>query len=178
MRSEANKEKLLAFVEAIGRAATSPGRIYLVGGSTSLLLGIRDRTIDIDIKLDPEPGGVFEAIARLKESLDLNIELASPDQFVPPMPGWRERSEFIARYGIVDVFHFDFYTQALAKIKRGNETDMHDVEQYVLLGKVAPERLKSLYDEVRPLFIRYPEVDMPTLDIHMDNFLGRFGGDQ
>ena len=112
MRSAANREKLQAFVEGIGRRATSPGRIYLVGGSSSLLLGIRDQTIDIDLKLDPEPGGVFEAIARLKEGLDLNIELASPDQFVPPMRGWRERSEFVGRYGLVDVFHFDFYTQA------------------------------------------------------------------
>jgi len=174
MRSEANREKLLAFVEAIGRAATSPGRIYLVGGSTSLLLGIRDRTIDIDIKLDPEPGGVFEAIARLKESLDLNIELASPDQFVPALSGWRDRSEFVARHGSVEFFHFDFYTQALAKIRRGNKTDLLDADSYVRLGKVNPHRLKNLYLEIHPELVRYPAIDVADLDGEVEAFVSRF----
>ncbi|MEZ0327214.1 MAG: hypothetical protein ACAH95_15045 [Fimbriimonas sp.] len=39
----------------IGRRAGRPGRTYLVGGSTALLLGIRDQTIDVDIKMEPEP---------------------------------------------------------------------------------------------------------------------------
>ena len=31
-----------------------------------------------------------------KDTLDVNVELAAPDQFIPALPGWRERSEFIA----------------------------------------------------------------------------------
>src|SRR5437016_12151065 len=90
------REKLEAFMTQLGRRATTPGTIYITGGSTALLLGIRDQTIDIDIKLDPEPEGVFEAISDLKNSLDVNVELASPDQFIPPLPGWQERSLSIA----------------------------------------------------------------------------------
>ncbi len=63
MRSPVDEEKLTRFMEEIGRRATSAGKIYLVGGSTCLLLGIREQTVDIDLKMSPEPAAVFEAIA-------------------------------------------------------------------------------------------------------------------
>ena len=44
-----------------------------------MLIGWRETTVDADLKLDPEPAGVFEAIARLKDSLDINVELSAPD---------------------------------------------------------------------------------------------------
>ena len=96
------------------------GRIYLVGGASAVLLGWRAMTVDVDLKLDPEPIGAFEAIAELKDSLDINIELAAPDQFIPALPGWRERSPFVARHGRVAFHHYDFYGQALGKIERGH----------------------------------------------------------
>src|SRR5437870_2912836 len=102
MRRYVDREKLEEFMKQLGRHATTPGTIYITGGSTALLLGIRNQTIDIDIKLDPEPEGVFEAIAELKISLDVSVELASPDQFIPPLPGWRERSQYIAFEGKID----------------------------------------------------------------------------
>ena len=71
-------------MEEIAGAASSPGKVYLTGGATALLLGFREQTIDIDVKFDPEPSGVFPAIAALKERLDVNVELASPDDFIPP----------------------------------------------------------------------------------------------
>ena len=57
----------------LAAAARGPGKVYLTGGATALLLDFREQTIDIDLKLDPEPAGVFEAIARLKDRLELNI---------------------------------------------------------------------------------------------------------
>src|SRR5262245_23875423 len=119
MRGFVDRSKLEEFMKRLGRAAKTPGVIYLTGGSTALLLGIREQTVDIDIKLDPEPQGVFEAIARLKESLGLNVELASPDDFLPPLPRWRERSIPILTAGKVSFRHYDLYAQALAKIERG-----------------------------------------------------------
>ena len=70
-------------MEALGQRVKGPGTIYLTGGATALLFGWRAKTIDVDIKSDPEPRGLFEAIAELKESLDTNVELASPDLFIP-----------------------------------------------------------------------------------------------
>ncbi|MHB8636566.1 MAG: DUF6036 family nucleotidyltransferase [Fimbriimonadaceae bacterium] len=161
MRSGTDKAKLLAFVEAIGQTALGPGRVYFVGGATALLLGVREQTIDIDIKLDPEPSGIFESIAGLKERLGLNVELASPDQFLPELPGWRERSEFIARSGLVEFFHYDFYAQALAKILRGHRNDLVDALALTKLGKVKCTQLEALFEQIRPQLIRYPTIDGP-----------------
>jgi len=60
---------------ALGKRVRGEGRIYLAGGATALLHGWRRMTIDIDLKPAPEPAGLFEAIAQLKEELDINVEL-------------------------------------------------------------------------------------------------------
>lgn len=88
-RSPAGAGKVRELMRQLGRAATSPGRIYLVGGSSAVLVGWRETTVDVDLKLDPEPGGVFGAIARAKETLNINVELAAPDDFIPELPGWQ-----------------------------------------------------------------------------------------
>jgi hypothetical protein len=94
--------------------------------------------------MDPEPPGIFEAIAQLKIKLDLNIELASPDQFLPPLPDWPARSSFIARHGEVEFFHYDFRAQALSKLARGFERDLSDVASMLERGLVskAADQLK------------------------------------
>lgn len=142
-------------------ASTGPGSVYFTGGATMLLLGIRDQTIDVDIKLDPEPKGAFEAIARLKDDLDLNIELASPADFLPPPPDWREKSAFIIKIGDVGFYHFDFRGQALAKLERGHEQDILDVTELIRRGMVRKEDLPKAIDV--PNLIRYPAVDADVL---------------
>src|SRR5437870_10857285 len=111
MRRRVTKDSLEQFMEQLAVAARSPGNVYFTGGATALLLGFREQTIDIDLKLDPEPQGVFEAIAVLKNRLDLNVELASPDDFIPAAADWRERSRHIASIGPVEFFHYDFSLQ-------------------------------------------------------------------
>lgn len=63
---------------ALGNSVKGTGHVYLTGGATALLHGWRDTTIDVDLKANPEPAGFFEAIASLKDSLDVNID--SPPQ--------------------------------------------------------------------------------------------------
>ena len=118
--------------------------------------------MDIDLKLDPEPEGVFDAIARAKEALNINVELAAPDDFIPPLPGWRERSPFIDRYGSVDYYHYDFYAQALAKLERGHELDWSDVREMGTRRLIRVERLIELYESVEPALVRYPAIDPPS----------------
>jgi hypothetical protein len=171
MRSATDKAKLLTFIREVGLAARGPGSVYLVGGSTALLLGIREQTIDVDIKLDPEPKGVFEAIAKLKEQLDLNIELASPDQFLPALPGWKDRSEFIAESGQVTFFHYDFYGQAMAKILRGHHRDLNDVRALVQLGKVQTSRLQDFYNQIEHDLIRFPAINVEDFKARLASFI-------
>ncbi len=105
MRSERDNRRIESFIAALGKRVQSAGAVYLTGGATAVLHGWRSSTIDINLKAAPEPPGFFEAIALLKDELDVNVELASPDDFIPEIPGWRERSLFIARHGSVDFFH-------------------------------------------------------------------------
>src|SRR6516225_3952334 len=143
MRREASLATLKQFMHGLAAAARSPGKVYFTGGATALLLGFRERTIGIDIKLDPEPQGAFEAIAVLKNQLNLNVELASPDDFIPRAADWRERSRHIASIGQVEFFHYDFSLQALTKLERGLAQDLEDVSSFVRGGYVTREELKS-----------------------------------
>src|SRR5881397_2234516 len=127
MRRRVTLETMKQFMQQFAIAARSPGKVYFTGGATALLLGFREQTIDIDLKMDPEPEGAFEAIARLKNQLDVNVELASPDDFIPPSADWREHSTYIDRIGSVEFFHYDFALQALAKLERGHVQDLADV---------------------------------------------------
>lgn len=176
MRRDLNADRLREFLEEIGRLAKGPGRIYLTGGATALLLGWREATKDVDLSFGPEPPGVFEGIRELKERLQINIEIVAPSDFLPELPGWRERSIFISRVGEVDVFHYDLYSQALAKIERGHERDRIDVRSMLAEGRVSPAMLRDLFERVRPDLIRYPAVDEEALAMKLERALGEEEG--
>lgn len=158
-REPSDAEKVRALMRRLGEEAQGPGRVYLVGGASAVLIGWRDMTVDVDLKLAPEPLGAFSAIARAKEALNMNVELAAPDDFIPPLPGWQERSSHIARQGLVDFFHYDFHAQALAKIERGHAQDLRDVKAMRRLNLVDAQRLVEFFDAIEPNLIRYPAID-------------------
>lgn len=89
MRPNVDPQKIERLMQVLGREAQGSGCIYFTGGASALLIGWRSSTVDIDIRLDPEPPGIFQAIAKIKQELNINIELASPQDFLPPLPGWR-----------------------------------------------------------------------------------------
>lgn len=164
MRSKVNAAKIRQLLLELGRRSRGPGRIYLTGGASALLEGWRSATIDVDLKLDPEPAGVFEAIASLKNELDLNIELASPDQFLPPLPDWRERSIFIVRHSGVEFFHYDFRAQALSKLARGLNRDISDVQAMLSRGLVSRRDLTEALGQTLPGLVRYPAIDAAVFE--------------
>jgi hypothetical protein len=143
----------------LGAAATVDTRIYLVGGATAVHVGWRTGTVDVDLKIVPESDALFGALPELKESLRISIELASPDLFIPPLPDWESRSPFIAREGRVDWHHFDFYSQALAKIERGHERDREDLLEMLRRGLVEAARLRGYFQAILPGLARYPALD-------------------
>ena len=173
MRRNVTIATLKQFMQELGAAARSPGKVYFAGGATALLLGFRKQTIDVDLKLDPEPEGAFEAIAMLKNRLDLNVELASPDDFIPRVADWRERSRHIANYGPVEFFHFDFTLQALAKLERGHAQDLEDAASFVREGYVTPERLEECFAEIEPQLVRYPALDPQAFRGKVEDFLAQ-----
>jgi hypothetical protein len=162
MRQPIQRESLLNLMQAMGLRVQGPGRIYLTGGATALLYGWRSMTIDVDLKADPEPMGFFEAIADLKDRLSVNIELACPSDFIPEIPGWRNRSRFIAAYGNLEFYHYDPYSQALSKIERSHPRDLMDVESMLNTGWIEKQTLLELFQQIEPMLIRYPSIDPDT----------------
>lgn len=99
MRQPVDAARLRAFLEALGSAASRDVTVYLTGGATALLFGWRQSTVDVDLKVVPEDDALLRALPGLKEALRLNVEMAAPDQFLPELPGWRERSPSVGRIG-------------------------------------------------------------------------------
>src|ERR1700681_1802171 len=159
MRQPLTADKLQVFMKALAASVTTPSRIYLVGGATAVMLGWRTSTIDIDLKIIPESDELLRRLPELKERLHLNIELASPGDFIPELPGWQERSRFIQQEGKLTFYHYDFYAQALAKIERGHQIDSHDVNQFIARGLVDPQRLRELFLMIEDQIYLHPSVD-------------------
>lgn len=67
MRPNVDQKKIEQLMQALGREAHGSGCIYFTGGASALLIGWRSSTVDVDIRLDPEPPGIFQAIAKLKQ---------------------------------------------------------------------------------------------------------------
>jgi hypothetical protein len=149
-------------MRAIGSEADSDARIYFTGGATAVLLEWRTSTIDVDIKLVPESDRLLRAIPRLKESLEINVELASPADFIPELQGWQERSRFITREGKLSFHHYDFYAQTLAKMERGHTQDISDVHEMLRRGLVNADTLLAHFASIEPRLYRYPAIDPPT----------------
>src|SRR6185503_7953534 len=162
MREPLTAETLQAFIKALAAAAKQPSRVYLVGGASAVLLGWRAATIDIDLKIVPESDELLRSLPRLKEQLHLNIELASPDDFIPEVPGWQERSAFVQQEGRLSFYHYDFYAQALAKIERRHKVDLQDVETMIFSGLVDPTRLLELFISIEDKIHRYPDLDLKS----------------
>lgn len=178
MRAKADVAKIRELMRKLGEGSRGPGCIYLTGGATALLEGWRATTVDVDLKLDPEPPGAFEAIAQLKNELDVNVELAAPDQFLPAVPGWRERSRFIDRYGSVDFYHYDFVSQALSKVARAHDRDLRDIEAMISRGLVRKEQVREAFKAIEADLPRYPGVDAQALCERVDRLMSdRLTGD-
>jgi uncharacterized nucleotidyltransferase DUF6036 len=159
MRPPVDERRIRALARELARVARGPVRIYLTGGSTAVLEGWRDSTIDVDLRFEPESDELLRALPALKDRLGINIELAAPPDFIPELPGWRERSPLVFSEGSVEVRHFDMYSQALSKIERGFEQDLDDVHTMIARGLVQPPRLIELFDAIEPELYRYPALD-------------------
>jgi hypothetical protein len=160
-------------IRSLGARANADVRVYLTGGSTAVLEGWRASTKDIDLKLVPDDEGILRSIPEMKERLEINVELASPDDFIPPLPGWEERSRFISKEGKASFFHYDFYAQALAKLERGHVLDLADVAEMVRRDLIDPGRLEPFLDQIEPSLYRYPAVDPRSFRRRVEELVDR-----
>ncbi len=172
MRQLADAERIRRFMRRLGQEAREDAWLYFTGGATAVLEGWRPSTIDVDILIIPESDHLFRALPAIKESLRINIELASPADFIPELPGWRTRSPFIDREGKMSYHHYDLYAQALAKIERGHAQDVEDVREMVRRRLIEPRRAFGYFEEIEPLLYRYPAIDPSSFRKAVTEILG------
>ncbi len=175
MRRLAEETRIRRFMRSLGAAAREETRAYFTGGVSAVLLGWRTSTIDVDVMFVPDRDELLRALPTLKDELEINIELASPSHFLPELPGWEERSLFVAREGRVSFYHYDPYSQALAKIERGHAQDQADVRAMLDAGLVQPAQLRELFEAIVPRLYRFPAVDPQSLRGALDQALGGRG---
>jgi hypothetical protein len=173
MREIADLERIRRFMRAFGAEATVPARVYFTGGATAVLMGWRGSTIDVDIKVEPDTDELFRAIPRIKEDLRLNVELASPADFIPVQPGWQDRSPFVAYEGRAAFHHFDLHAQALAKIERSHRQDLDDVREMLARGLVDANSIWAYFAAIETQLFRYPAIDVPSFRRAVEEMFGR-----
>ena len=105
MRRPVDASRIEEFLRVLGSRFTHPGRVYLVGGATVVLKGLRAQTLDIVLayRIDPPHAGEFIGVVRdLKESLDVNVEEVSPAVFIPLLEGHESRALYVGRCGLLE----------------------------------------------------------------------------
>jgi len=172
MRGRVDEQRIRQLMEAFGREARHPLHVYLVGGATAVLMGWRASTIDVDLVVRPEDDSLLRAIPELKERLKINIEFASPADFIPVPPGWEDRSPFVGQIGPVTFHHYDLYAQALAKVERGHEQDRADVGEMVARGLIEPKRAREYFARIEPDLYRFPAIDAATFRRAVESTFG------
>jgi hypothetical protein len=172
MREVADAERIRRLMRALGAEAERDGAAYLTGGATAVLLGWRTSTIDVDILFAPESDALLRAIPRLKDDLRINLELASPADFIPVPAGWEDRSLFVTREGRLSFFHFDPYSQALAKLERAHALDLEDVQALIERELIDPTQALSYFEEIEPELYRFPAVDPRGFRRRVEEVLG------
>jgi hypothetical protein len=172
MRELADAAHIERFMRELGRAAPIEGRVYLTGGATAVLHGWRDTTVDVDIKLIPDRDEILREIPRLKEELNLNVELAAPSDFIPLPEGWEERSPLICTEGKLSFHHFDPVAQALSKAERGHAQDLRDVEDMIAGGLVDPADARVQFESIEPELYRFPAIDPTSFRKSVEELFG------
>lgn len=170
MRDNSDIKRINKFIQKVGELVKVPINVYFSGGATAIMFGIRETTIDVDIRFEPDEMQMYKAIQTLKEKLNMNIELASPFDFIPALPQWKERNIFITSSNKVNFFHCDLYSQIISKIQRGWKQDLLDAEGF-MKHNIDKNLLKRLFYSVKPDFIKFPAIDIDNLEKKLLHFV-------
>ena len=159
VRNELTRDRLRALMHELARIAPrrSSFRVYLVGGATAVCAGWRPSSIDADLFSEQEE--IFHDIQGIKERLNLNVEFARPEHFVPALRGSAQRHVFIETIDNVSFYHYDPYAQILSKLVRGFQRDLDDAHHFIQSGMVDVQELQSLVEDIsESAYSKYPNL--------------------
>ena len=176
VRRSLTRSRLRDLMRALARSAPRRAsyRVYFVGGGTAVLAGWRDSTVDADLFSDTEE--IFHDVQGIKERLQLNIEFARPEDFVPPLAGTARRHVFIETVGRVTFYHYDPYAQLLSKVVRGFDRDMQDAGNFLESGMVDGEKFSALVNGIPDTaYARYPSLSRRAVIEAIEAFRSQVG---
>lgn len=158
-------------MQTLGRRIHQDTKAYVCGGATAVLFDFRGSTLDIDLVFKPDSDDVLSEIPKIKNDLSINVELASPADFIPVRDDWESRSTFIDRFDHLSVYHYDLYAQALSKIERAHTQDVKDVKAMVKAGLIERPKLREYFESVRSRLYRYPSIDPQSFARAVEAFI-------
>ncbi len=174
VRRSLTRSGLHDLMRELARSAPRRGsyRVFFVGGGTAVLEGWRESTIDADLCSDGEE--IFRDIQGIQERLELHIEFARPEDFVPALAGSAERHVLLEKIGKVSFYHYDPYAQLLSKVVRGFDRDMQDARKFLASGMVDGKRFRSLVKAIpKAAYSKYPALSPNAVLEAVDDFLSR-----
>ena len=80
--------------------------------------------------------------------------------------------------GTLSFHHFDPIAQALSKIERGHEQDIHDVKEMIAAGLVNPAEALVQFEAIEPELYRFPAIDPVTFRKAVEEFFSEHIGDR
>lgn len=172
VRGSLTRKGVIDLMRELARTAPRRGtyRVYFVGGATAVLHGWRVSTIDADLYAGKD--AIFHDIQNIKERLQLNIEFARPEDFVPALAGSDDRHVFIETIRNVSFYHYDPYAQLLSKVVRGFNRDLQDARSFVDSGLVDPGEFRVLVGEISDAaYSKYPSLSGRAVRDAVENFL-------
>lgn len=174
-RKRITKEIIQSFMKSVGKVLKKRATLYLTGGSTAILYGFREGTIDIDIAGDMDE--LFSHISKMKERLQINIEMAKPTDFVPSLKDEKNRHILIGTFGKATFMHFDPYALAFSKIVRGHATDIADAKALMTSKLVDAKKLCAMVKRLSDHdFAKYPRLNRPAIEAAIESFAREFSG--
>ena len=162
MRNNVAKADIEQFLKSLGKTFHKSGRLYLAGGAALVHMGLRPGvTMDIDVAVETgDEDEMITAIRRIVTQMQINVEFASPGDFIPLPTQWMAQARYVGRYGQIDVFYFDFYSLALSKISRGSDRDLVDVKLLLQQHAITLEGLDAACSEVLPRMGKRPYINV------------------
>ncbi len=115
---------------------------------------------------------LFRNIQEIKERLNINIEFARPEDFVPPLKGTADRHVFIDTVGTITFYHYDPYAQLFSKVVRGFQRDLDDARKFMDSGMVNPQKFRALVAAIPDsAYARYPNLSRIGINNALETFL-------
>ena len=164
-----DRDRIIAFLDALGKRYLHPARLFLLGGSALCLLGNPRPTLDIDyVGDDLTKYALQKSMETLAHKMYLDIEAVPIAQFIPMPAGEEERSLPAGKFGGIDVFILDPYCIVLSKLKRGFDTDMEDVVFLMNRNMVKMDILEPMLVEVLKRAREF-DIDSHEVNNHLED---------